>query len=75
MTPQVIEFWERNKRELLRLTVSEYRGQKLVDLRVWFKREDGEYAPSQKGIAIKPELLDEVIAALKTAQAQLSSAR
>lgn len=73
MSPQVIEFWERNKGEQLRLSLSEFKGKLLVDLRVWYTpRDGGECAPTQKGVSFKPEMIGEMIGALTQAQAQLA---
>lgn len=58
----------KNSREELRLTVDDFKGVQLVNLRVWFKAEDGEMRPSRKGVAFKRALLPDVMAALQAAQ-------
>ena len=43
--------------EIIRVEVTEYKGAKYLNLRVWYAdKETGEFKPTQKGIAIKPEL-------------------
>jgi hypothetical protein len=49
---------EKNSREKLRLTFSEYRGVQLADLRVWWL--DGEEWKPGKGVAIRRELLPQL---------------
>jgi hypothetical protein len=72
---EVIEFWECGRGEQLRLCVSEFRGQRLVDFRIWYSDPDGVLKPSRQGVTLKPELLAEVIAAFQAAQQQLSAAQ
>ncbi|MGA3845976.1 transcriptional coactivator p15/PC4 family protein [Ralstonia nicotianae] len=45
---------QKNSRERLRIQVKEYKGLSYVDLRVWFVGGDGTYAPSSKGVMLKP---------------------
>lgn len=57
---------EKNKREQIRIEVNEFRGQDLVDIRVYYQDQDSyEWKPSKKGIAFKVELLPEVIKVLQ----------
>ncbi|AZF90286.1 MAG: hypothetical protein BPH100C_225 [Phage 5P_2] len=57
---------EKNKREQIRIEATEFKGQDLVDIRVYYQDQaDGEWKPSKKGIAFKTELLPEIIKALQ----------
>ncbi|AGT08119.1 transcriptional coactivator p15/PC4 family protein [Paracoccus aminophilus] len=58
----------KNQREEIRLSLDDYKGMQLVNLRIWFKADDGEFRPSQKGIAFKAELLPAVLEGLQAAQ-------
>ena len=40
----------KNKTEVIRISLKEYQGHKLIDLRVWYEDENGEYKPTKKGI-------------------------
>ena len=43
--------------EIIRIEISEFKGVTYLNLRVWYTdKETGEYKPTQKGIAVKPEL-------------------
>ncbi|MDN8065942.1 transcriptional coactivator p15/PC4 family protein [Burkholderia vietnamiensis] len=57
----------RSDSERLRVTVSEYRGRTLVDLRIWFSTESGEFKPGRAGVSLRPEQVGEVMQALRLA--------
>jgi hypothetical protein len=56
----------KNARESYRIGWEEFEGHHFIDLRVYYRDGDGELKPSRKGVAIKPERLAEVCAALGT---------
>jgi len=62
----------RNRRETIRVTQESYHGHRFVQLRVWFKAEDGEFRPGKSGIAIAPDKLDAAIAALQAARLKMA---
>ncbi|MEM7184834.1 MAG: transcriptional coactivator p15/PC4 family protein [Spirochaetota bacterium] len=52
---------EKGRGEVIRVEVSEFRGKKLLNLRVWYTDpESEELKPTKKGIAIPAELFGEV---------------
>ncbi len=63
----------KNGREELRISLSEYRGTRLVNLRVWYNGTTGEMKPGKDGFAIRIDLLadlaDGVSRALEEARA------
>ena len=52
----IIKDIEKNSKEIIRIDISEFKGQELINLRVWFSAFDDNgnmvYKPTQKGIAI-----------------------
>ena len=50
--------WEirKNNSEVIRIQLKEYEGHKLVDIRVWYEDENGEYKPTKKGISFNRHL-------------------
>lgn len=56
----------KNSREQYRVTSEEFMGKPLVHLRIWYDA-GGEFKPTPKGIAIHPDVLPEIIAALQAA--------
>jgi len=54
---KIIKDIEKGGGEIVRVEISEYKGTTYFNLRIWYTdKETGEYKPTQKGIAIKPEL-------------------
>jgi len=60
---------EKNSRESLVINQSEFKGVKLVDIRVFYKDEAGDLKPTKKGVSVRPEQLDALIKALSTVSA------
>lgn len=63
----IIKDIEKGKGEIIRVEISEFKGKKLLNLRVWYTDANGDYKPTQKGIAIPPELYEEVKEAFNAA--------
>ena len=62
MTRTVIE---KNSRESVVVSNTEYKGNKYVDIRVFYKNgPDDELKPTRKGVSIRHEHLDELVSAL-----------
>ncbi|MGN6259616.1 MAG: transcriptional coactivator p15/PC4 family protein [Ralstonia sp.] len=57
----------RSDSERLRVTVGEYRGRTLIDLRIWYSTESGQYKPSRAGISLRPDQVAEVTQGLMLA--------
>ncbi len=54
---KVIKDIEKNAREKIRISLTEFKGYDLVDLRVHYEDEEGNLKPTKKGISFKPEML------------------
>jgi hypothetical protein len=55
-----VEF-EKNSRQKVKLSLSEFKGKKLVDLRIWYlDKEEDTYKPSKKGLSISIDKFDEL---------------
>ena len=67
MTVAVIQ---KNAREELRVSVETFRGVPIVNLRVWFRNEEGEWRPGKQGVALRLELLPELRQALAEAEVE-----
>ncbi len=55
---------ERNDKEIIRIEVSEFKGKELINLRIWYYHQEGEYRPTPKGVALdisKYEQLKEAV--------------
>jgi hypothetical protein len=68
----------KSQREELRVSLTEYQGHDLVDVRVYFRAhydcEDKPMKPGKKGIAVKIGQLPDLISALQAAQTEARAA-
>jgi hypothetical protein len=55
---------EKNSRESIVVSETEYKGNKYVDVRVFYKDTDGTLKPTRKGVSLRPEKVAELVAAL-----------
>jgi len=55
----------KNKSEVIRIQLKEYKEHKLIDLRVWYEDEEGEYKPTKKGISFNRNLAVNMANAIK----------
>ena len=75
MADQLIATIQKNAREVLRISLSEFKGYNLISRRVWFRADDGEMRPSKAGVVICIERLQGVIDGLLAAQAAAQAQR
>ncbi len=57
---QMIHSFPKNALEEIRVSISHYRGKQYIDLRVYYKTDDGEFHPSKKGVTLSPDLFPEL---------------
>jgi hypothetical protein len=57
----------KNAREEIRISVDEFKGHRLCNLRVWYLDGD-ELRPGKQGIALRLELLPQLLEALREVQ-------
>ena len=60
---------QKNAREELRVSLENFRGHDIANLRVWYCADDGEMRPGKQGVALRRDLLPDLIEALKQADA------
>ena len=58
---------EKNSRESIVVSETEYKGNKYVDVRVFYKDTDGSLKPTRKGVSLRPEKIAELVTALAAA--------
>jgi len=49
---EVIAQFEKNATEVVRVSLTEYRGHKLLDIRVYYSDDEGQYRPTKKGVSL-----------------------
>jgi hypothetical protein len=55
----------KNAREDLRVSLDEFKGLELVNVRVWFRGDDGEMRPGKQGVAVRLEMAGELAQAIR----------
>ena len=53
---ELIAQFEKNATEVVRVSLTEYRGRKLIDVRVYYSTDDGEYRPTKKGVSLSVDV-------------------
>jgi len=48
----LIATFEKNKKEEVRVSIDDFHGRLLINLRVFFKGDDGEWHPGKQGVAV-----------------------
>jgi hypothetical protein len=67
---EIAEF-EKNPTEKIKITISEFKKRKFVDIRTFYLDDNMEWQPTKKGVTVPPDLLDMVIDALNKAKQEL----
>jgi hypothetical protein len=57
--------------DLVRVSLTEFKGRQYVEVRTYYMADDGEWKPTRKGITLAPELMRKVSAALNSALEEL----
>lgn len=58
----------KNKRETLRIELTQFNGRDVVNARIWAPKEGVGLVPTPKGLTISPDLLPQLIGGLQAAQ-------
>ena len=53
---ELIEQFDKNATEVVRVSLTEYRGRKLVDVRVYYSDSEGQYRPTKKGVSLSVDV-------------------
>jgi Transcriptional Coactivator p15 (PC4) len=61
---EYIAQFEKNATEVVRVSLSEYRGHKLFDIRVYYSDDEGQFRPTRKGVSLSVGLYTELKRAL-----------
>jgi hypothetical protein len=65
--PVTIVEWPRNKREVIRVRLDRYNGRDTVDLRTWYRDQNGDLRPTPKGLTLAVDHLPALAAAVNQA--------
>ncbi len=59
---------QKNSKEVIRASITNYNGRDIFDLRVFYEDKEGEYKPTKKGIAFSIETFDKVFELIEKAK-------
>lgn len=62
---QVVHSFPKNPLEEVRASLTTFKRKQYVDLRIYYKGDDGEYHPSKKGLTISLDLLPDLEEAVR----------
>ena len=66
---KLIYEFSKNTGQKVVVQLREFKGKKLIDLRVFYLTEDGSWRPTPKGISLRPELITELKRGVDKAEA------
>ena len=58
--PKTVHSFPKNPLEEVRSSITVFKGKEYVDLRIYYKGDDGEFHPSKKGLTVSVELFPEL---------------
>lgn len=58
---------EKNSQEVIRVTIQNYQGTDLIDLRTYWENDEGNLIPTKKGISLTYYVMEDVIKLLQKA--------
>ena len=70
MDKELVAF-KKNDREQVKILISDFRGRRILNIRVFYLDQSGEWLPSKKGLALAIEKLPVLLAALHQAARQI----
>ena len=69
--PKLITEFNKNSTEVVKVQLTEFDGQQLLDVRVWAVRQGKEYVPTKKGITLRVEQIDDLKEAIDMAAEEI----
>jgi transcriptional coactivator p15 (PC4) len=49
---EVVASFEKNSREEVRISIDDFRGRKIINIRVYYRSESGTWSPGKQGLAL-----------------------
>lgn len=67
-TSQLIHAFPKNPLEEIRVSLTVFKKKQYLDLRVYYKGDDGEFHPSKKGLTLSLDLVPDLEEAIRKAR-------
>ena len=65
---EMIHNFQKNATEEVRVSLTEYLGHKLIDIRVYYQSEENEFRPTKKGLSISVDKFNDLKEAIKNVE-------
>ena len=62
---QTVHEFAKNSNEVVRASLTHFKGNDYADIRVFYEADDGNHRPTKKGLTLATELLEELETAIK----------
>ena len=62
---EIIDRFQKNATDEIRVSLTEFNNYRLVDLRTWTKNKAGELVPTKKGISVRVDLFPALLRAVE----------
>lgn len=62
---RLIHSFPKNALEEIRVSLNVFRGKQYIDIRTFYKGDDGDFHPSKKGVTLAPDLLSDLEESIK----------
>ena len=70
---KIIKDIEKNATNKIRVSITEFKGNNYIDLRVYYEDDAGEYKPTKKGITFRPDQISQVMDGLLQAEKEIKN--
>ena len=68
---RVVHEFEKNGLEVVRFALTEFKGHQLVDVRVFYQDDEGEWRPTKKGVSLSIDLIEDLCEGIRKLQEAL----
>ncbi len=70
---KIIKDIEKNATNKIRVSITEFKGNNYIDLRVYYEDDAGEYKPTKKGVTFRPDQISQVMDGLLQAEKEIKN--
>lgn len=67
----VVYEFDKNSIEKVRISLTDYKGHRLIDIRVYYENDDKKFLPTRKGISLLLELFPELLKGIEKARKKI----
>jgi hypothetical protein len=72
---KIIKDIEKNATNKIRVSITEFKGNNYIDVRVYYEDEGGEYKPTKKGVTFRPDQISQLMDGLLQAEKEIKNGK